>query len=147
MSSGLLVTPQCFCESALSCPALMSALKTIIWVYLLVCVSLFLPAVCTVTDRFQKRLIEYSGAGHVRGAGHGRNGDNENIWRLLWKRMLKIKIWHEISMKTWTHDSNTHRLWCSNVIKKEASKKRIAAWGEAAYANKLKPVLWHFLWY
>ncbi len=30
-------------------PALMSTLKTIIWVYVLVCVSLFLPAVCTVT--------------------------------------------------------------------------------------------------
>ncbi len=27
----------------------LSALKTIIWVYVLVCVSLFLPAVCTVT--------------------------------------------------------------------------------------------------
>ncbi len=35
---------------ALSCPALMSSLKTIIWVYVLVCVSLFLPAVCTVTE-------------------------------------------------------------------------------------------------
>ncbi len=32
----------------LPCLAL-SALKTIIWVYVLVCVSLFLPAVCTVT--------------------------------------------------------------------------------------------------
>ncbi len=34
----------------LSCPALMW-LKTIIWVYILVCVFLFLPRVCTVTDR------------------------------------------------------------------------------------------------
>ncbi len=33
----------------LPCPALMSTLKTIIWVYVLVCVSLFLPRVCTVT--------------------------------------------------------------------------------------------------
>ncbi len=31
-------------------PALMSTLKTIIWVYVLVCVFLFLPRVCTVTD-------------------------------------------------------------------------------------------------
>ncbi len=33
------------------------------------------------------------------------------------------------------------------MLKKEASKKRIAAWGEADYANKLKTILWHFLWY
>ncbi len=31
-------------------PALSSTLKTIIWVYVLVCVSLFLPRVCTVTS-------------------------------------------------------------------------------------------------
>ncbi len=31
-------------------PALMSTLKTIIWVYVLACVSLFLPRVCTVTS-------------------------------------------------------------------------------------------------
>ncbi len=43
--------PGVSCLSALSCPALMSWLKTIIWVYVLVCVSLFLPRVCTVTDR------------------------------------------------------------------------------------------------
>ncbi len=47
MSSGLLVTPGVSCLSALSCPAL-SSLKTI--VYVLVCVSLFLPRVCTVTE-------------------------------------------------------------------------------------------------
>ncbi len=37
--------------SALPCPALpcLSRLKTIIWVYILVCVFLFLPRVCTVT--------------------------------------------------------------------------------------------------
>ncbi len=35
---------------ALPCRALMSPLKSIIWVYVLVCVSLFLPAVCTVTE-------------------------------------------------------------------------------------------------
>ncbi len=46
--SGLLITPGVSCLSALPCPAL-SSLKTIIWVYVLVCVSLFLPAVCTVT--------------------------------------------------------------------------------------------------
>ncbi len=34
---------------ALSCPALMCSLKTIIWVYVLVCLFLFLPRVCTVT--------------------------------------------------------------------------------------------------
>ncbi len=42
--------PGVSCLSALSCPALMSWLKTIIWVYVLVCVSLFLPRVCTVTE-------------------------------------------------------------------------------------------------
>ncbi len=50
---------QCFCESALPvlpCPGLMSLLKTIIWFWespttdVLVCASLFLPAVCTVTE-------------------------------------------------------------------------------------------------
>ncbi len=41
--------PGVSCLSALSCPALMSRLKTIIWVYVLVCVFLFLPRVCTVT--------------------------------------------------------------------------------------------------
>ncbi len=29
--------------------------------------------------RFKKLVIEYSGAGHVRGAGHGCNVDNENV--------------------------------------------------------------------
>ncbi len=41
--------PGVSCLSAVSCPALMSWLNTIIWVYALVCVSLFLPRVCTVT--------------------------------------------------------------------------------------------------
>ncbi len=47
---GLLVTPRCFCESALPCLALMSTLKTIIWVYSSSPCSSFLPAVCTVTE-------------------------------------------------------------------------------------------------
>ncbi len=40
------------CESCLVllCPALMSLLNIIIWVYILVCVFLFLPRVCTVTE-------------------------------------------------------------------------------------------------
>ncbi len=42
--------PGVSCLSALSCLALMSTLKTIIWVYVLVCVFLFLPRVCTVTE-------------------------------------------------------------------------------------------------
>ncbi len=29
---------------------------------------------------------------------------------------------------------------------KKMHLKRIAAWGEADYPNKLKPVLWQFLW-
>ncbi len=41
--------PGVSCLSALSCPALWS-LKTIIWVYVLVCVFLFPPHVCTVTE-------------------------------------------------------------------------------------------------
>ncbi len=48
--------PGVSCLSALSCPAL-SSLKTIIWVYILVCVSLFLPAVCNVT--FMKHLERF----------------------------------------------------------------------------------------
>ncbi len=32
------------------------------------------------------------------------------------------------------------------AIKKEESKKKIAAWGEADYFNKLKPILWHLQW-
>ncbi len=50
--------PGVSCLSALSCPALMSWLKTIIWVYVLVCVFLFLPRVCTVTEdqtKYSKR--------------------------------------------------------------------------------------------
>ncbi len=50
ISSGLLVTPLCFCESALPCLALMSSLKTIIWVYSSSLCSSFLPAVCTWTE-------------------------------------------------------------------------------------------------
>ncbi len=42
--------PVCQPCLVLPCLALMSSLKTIIWVYVLVCVSLFLPAVCTVTE-------------------------------------------------------------------------------------------------
>ncbi len=40
--------PGVSCLSALPCPTL-STLKSIIWVYILVCVFLFLPRVCTVT--------------------------------------------------------------------------------------------------
>ncbi len=79
----------------------------------------------------------------TRGPGHGRNGNNENVWRLL---LFKIKIWHEnLSMKTWIlldYDYDAAMLF-----KIEASK---AAWSEAEewlYPNKLKPVLWHILWY
>ncbi len=55
MSSGLLVIPGVSClwvlpRPVLSCPALMSLLNIIIWVYILVCVFLFLPRVCTVTE-------------------------------------------------------------------------------------------------
>ncbi len=39
---------------ALSCPALMSLLNIIIWVYILVCMFLFLPRVCTVTQALSK---------------------------------------------------------------------------------------------
>ncbi len=42
-----------------------------------------------------------------------------------------------MSMKTWTWLDI--RLWCSNVIKKEASEKRIAAWGDADFM----PVNWN----
>ncbi len=45
ISSCLLVTPRCFCESALPCLALMASLKTIIWVYSSSPCSSFLPAV------------------------------------------------------------------------------------------------------
>ncbi len=58
ISSGLLVTSRCILSLCLSCPALMSWLKTIIWVYVLVCVFLFLPRVCTVTEdqtKYSKR--------------------------------------------------------------------------------------------
>ncbi len=42
--------PGVSCLSVLPCPALMSSLNIIIiWVYILVCVFLFLPRVCTVT--------------------------------------------------------------------------------------------------
>ncbi len=45
------VLPVFLSMSALPCPALpcLSRLKTIIWVYILVCVFLFLPRVCTMT--------------------------------------------------------------------------------------------------
>ncbi len=45
-------SPVFLAMSALPCPALpcLSRLKTIIWVYILVCVFLFLPRVCTVTE-------------------------------------------------------------------------------------------------
>ncbi len=49
----------CPCKSCLvlPCPPLMSTLKTIIWVYVLVCVFLFLPAVCTVTSAANMQVI------------------------------------------------------------------------------------------
>ncbi len=49
MSSGLLVIPGVSCL-VLSCPALMSLVNIIVWVYILVRVFLFLPRVCTVTE-------------------------------------------------------------------------------------------------
>ncbi len=58
MSSGLLVIPGVSCL-VLSCPALMSLLNIIIWVYILVRVFLFLPRVCTVTE---DQTITVSGA-------------------------------------------------------------------------------------
>ncbi len=48
-----------FVSTTLSCPALMSLLNIIIWVYILVCVFLFLPRVCTVTE---DQTITVSGA-------------------------------------------------------------------------------------
>ncbi len=48
--SLLPVFPVCQPCLALPCLALMSSLNTIIWVYILVCVFLFLPRVCTVTN-------------------------------------------------------------------------------------------------
>ncbi len=42
--------PGVSCLSALSCPALMCSLKTIIWVYILVCVFLYPPS-CVHRDR------------------------------------------------------------------------------------------------
>ncbi len=51
--------PGVSCLSALSFPAWMCWLKTIIWVYILVCVFLFLPRVCTVTkDPIHGRVTE-----------------------------------------------------------------------------------------
>ncbi len=50
MWSGLLVIPGVSCLWVLPCPAVMSLLNIIIWVYILVCVFLFLPRVCTVTE-------------------------------------------------------------------------------------------------
>ncbi len=44
------VYPVCEYCLVLSCPALMSLLNIIIWVYILVCVFLFLPHVCTVRE-------------------------------------------------------------------------------------------------
>ncbi len=64
ISSGLLVTPRCFCESALPCLALMSSLKIIILSLILVCVSLFLPRVCTVTTRANANAMTYELKGH-----------------------------------------------------------------------------------
>ncbi len=52
--SGLLVTPRCILSVSLALSYLDVWLKTIIWVYILVCVFLFLPAVCTVTTISQK---------------------------------------------------------------------------------------------
>ncbi len=44
------VYPVCEYCLVLSCPALMSLLNIIIWVYILVCVFLFPPRVCTMTE-------------------------------------------------------------------------------------------------
>ncbi len=57
MSSGLLVIPGVSCLDVLSCPALMSLLNIIIWVYILVRVFLFLPCVCTVTESLVSRIF------------------------------------------------------------------------------------------
>ncbi len=39
----------------------------------------FCQFLISIIYRFQKRLIEYSGAGACARAEHGHNGDNENI--------------------------------------------------------------------
>ncbi len=54
--SLLPVFPVCQLCLVLPCLALMSLLNIIIWVYVLVCVSLFLPAVCTVTHMLFGRV-------------------------------------------------------------------------------------------
>ncbi len=54
---------------------------------------------------------------------------------------------------TWKHvyeNMNRTRLdydYDAAMLLKKKHLKKIAAWGGAAYANKLKPVLWHSLWY
>ncbi len=50
------VYPVCEYCLVLSCPALMSLLNIIIWVYIFICVFLFLPRVCTVTPIKKKQL-------------------------------------------------------------------------------------------
>ncbi len=50
--------PVCQLCLVLPCLALMSLLNTIICVYVLVCVSLFFPAVCTVTHRYYWHSIK-----------------------------------------------------------------------------------------
>ncbi len=62
MSSGLLVIPGVSCLWVLPCPAMSCLdvlLNIIIWVYILVCVFLFLPRVCTVTKLSSEKFKWY----------------------------------------------------------------------------------------
>ncbi len=69
MSSGLLVIPGVSCLWVLPCPVMSYLdvlLNIIIWVYILVCVFLFLPRVCTVTHGFPRERDAVSNARGTR---------------------------------------------------------------------------------
>ncbi len=117
MWSGLLVIPGVSCLWVLPCPAVMSLLNIIIWVYILVCVFLFLPRVCTVTIPQILELTNYQRGILCWASGAERMSERSGIFR---KTLSALKeIWsllpavcsacnmhffgHQVLILFWTH--------------------------------------------
>ncbi len=137
--SLLPVFPVCL---VLPCLAL-SALKTIIWVYVLVCVSLFLLAVCTVTTTLKPNLyfcvvfrvvvqytcgpLECGVHGHVAGVttqyhdkSRRRRGSSEKPWR------RQINIIKSLFKTTKRRQQRNRRRWHSFNLHKDVYHGRSA---------------------
>ncbi len=104
MLSGLLVIPGVSCLWVLPCPVMSCLdvlLNIIIWVYILVCVFLFLPRVCTVT------IIERCWWILMREDNRGWTYSQEKVLLCImdscfsWKQQVQMLQWWMYLLQKW----------------------------------------------